>query len=192
MISTFLVFFAFALMFLSDVLKLHKRTAGGKLFFSGGMLVLIAAGALAALNGMSFYIPPVMKGLFLLIAAIGAWGLFSSLFFSLPASRTYFDKEDSGQLVDSGMYALCRHPGALWFPIFSCFSALGLGNLELLADAAFATLLNVLYVWFQDRQIFPQTIKEYKEYQETTPFLLPTAHSLSRAIGKKSKKQVYK
>ncbi len=192
MISFFLVFFAFTLMFLSDVLKLHKRTATGKLFFSSGMLILIAAGVLAVLYGMNFYIPPVMKGLFLLIAAVGAWGLFSSLFFSLPALSTYFDKEESVYLVDTGMYALCRHPGALWFPIFSCFLALGLGNLELLANAAFASLLNVLYVWFQDRQIFLYTIKEYEQYQKTTPFLLPTAHSFSRAIGKKSKKQVDK
>ncbi|NLC32614.1 MAG: hypothetical protein GX781_04895 [Clostridiales bacterium] len=115
-----------------------------------------------------------------------------SLFLSLPAVHTYFGKEEPGFLVDSGMYALCRHPGALWFPIFSCFLALGLANPELLLAAVLASLLNVLYVWFQDKKIFPHTIMGYERYQKTTPFLLPNAHSFSRAIGKKVKKQVEK
>lgn len=190
MISLSLVIFAFALMFLSDGLKLHRKTSAGKLFFAAGMLVLVAAGIFAALKGQHFYLAPAVSILFLLISAAGAWGVCASLFFSLPADSTYLvDQQESVQLVDSGLYALCRHPGALWFPVFSCFLALGLGNIDLLASAALASLLNILYVWYQDYKIFPVTIKGYEQYQKITPFLLPTAHSLSRAIGEKTKKQ---
>lgn len=192
MISFFLVVCAFALMFLSDALKLRKHDAAGKHLFGGGALMLIASGVFAAFNGTRFYLAPVMRAISLLVAALGAWGMYVSLFSSLPTYRTYFGKEETIDLVDSGMYAMCRHPGALWFPVFSGFLALGLGNLELLVDAALASALNVLYVWFQDSRVFPETIKGYNQYQKTTPFILPTAQSLSRAVGKKTKEQAKK
>ncbi len=189
MISLFLVTFAFALMFLSDTLKLHRQTRAGQGLFAGGVLALLAAGIFSALSGQRFYLAPVMKVLFLLLSAAAAWGLCASLFISLPAYRTYFGRQESVQLVNSGMYTLSRHPGALWFAAFSIFLALGLANLELLASATLASLLNILYVWYQDCKIFPVTITGYDQYKITTPFLLPTAHSLSRAIGQKTEKQ---
>jgi len=154
------------------------------------MAVLAAAGIVAVVNGSRFQIAPLLRILFLLIALAGALLEYSALFPSLPSASTYLGENERNPLVDSGMYALCRHPGALWFPIFSLSLALGLGNWELLAAAGLASALNLLYVWFQDRLIFPKTITDYAQYRKSTPFLLPTRQSISRAIGKESKKQV--
>lgn len=190
MTSIFLVICAFALMFLSDELKLRKRTGTGKLAFLTGALVLVTAFFAAAFGGQRFSLPPMAKALFLLLAGAGAFGLYLSLFSALPAKATYLDKQEAQTLVDSGMYALCRHPGALWLPIFSGFLALGLANIELLAAAALSSLLNVLYVVYQDKRVFPKTIRGYDQYKKTVPFLFPTAQSFLRAVGRKSKNSV--
>ena len=190
MISCLLVLLSFGLMFLSDWLKITDQRKQGKYLLLFGMAVLAAAGIVAALNGSRFQIAPLLRIFFLLIALAGALLEYSALFSSLPSASTYLGENERNPLVDSGMYALCRHPGALWFPIFSLSLALGLENWELLAAAGLASALNLLYVWFQDRLIFPKTITDYAQYRKNTPFLIPTAQSVSRAIGKESKKQV--
>lgn len=171
-------------MFLSDLLKLAGRRKPGKYLLISGMMVLAAAGINAAISGSRFPIALPLRILFLLVSLAAAILEYQALFSSLPASSTYLGKNEPGQLVDSGMYALCRHPGALWFPLFSVSLSLGLGNCEMLVSAGLASVLNLLYVWFQDRFIFPRTIDSYRQYQDSTPFLIPTAQSISHAIGR--------
>ena len=45
------------------------------------------------------------------------------------------------------------------------------------------TLGDVLYVFYQDRCVFPHTIDRYREYRKTTPFLIPTASSIKEALA---------
>lgn len=190
MISCMLVIISFGLMFLSDMQKLAGRRRLGQYLFIIGMMVLAAAGINSAMSSSRFQTAPLMKILFLLIALAAAVLEYLALFSSLPAFSTYLGDDEPRQLVDSGMYALCRHPGALWFPLFSLSLALGIGNWELLASAGLASALNLLYVWFQDRLVFPKTIDHYAQYRERTPFVIPTAQSISRAIGKESKSRL--
>ena len=190
MISCLLVFLSFGLMFLSDWMKLKGRRKQGKHLLLFGMMVLVAAGINASVSGSRFQIAPLPGILFLLIALAAGLLEYLALFSSLPAMSTYLEERELQPLVDSGMYALCRHPGALWFPLFSLSLALGLGNWQLLAAAGLASALNLLYVFFQDRLVFPKTITDYARYQKSTPFLIPTGQSILRSIGKESKKQV--
>lgn len=190
MISCLLVIISFGLMFLSDMLKLAGRRRLGKYLFIIGMMVLAAAGISAAMSSSRFQTALLLKILFLLIALVAAVLEYLALFSSLPAFSTYLGENEPKQLVDSGMYALCRHPGSLWFPLFSLSLALGIGNWELLASAGIASALNLLYVWFQDRFVFPKTITGYAQYQERTPFVIPTAQSISRAIGKEPRSRL--
>lgn len=82
-----------------------------------------------------------------------------------------------------GMYALCRHPGVLWLGAFYGFMALAfMSPLWLLAFLLF-TAGDVLYVYCQDRWIFPYTIDRYREYQKATPFLIPTVSSAKEMIA---------
>lgn len=189
MISLLLVLPAFGLMFLSDHLKLAGRRKQGKPLFLSGIAVLAAAGVTAAVNGPRFQAAPLLKAFFLLLALVSAALEYAALFSALPAGDTYLRGDRPERLVESGMYALCRHPGALWFPLFSLSLALGAANWALLAAAGLASSLNLLYVWYQDREIFPKTIPGYEEYRKSTPFLIPTARSISRAVGKETKKQ---
>ena len=186
MISCLLVFFSFGLMFLSDLLKLAGRRRPGRNLFLLGMAALAAAGLNASLSSSRFQTALPLKILFLLISLAAAVLEYLALFSSLPARSTYLGDNEPGQLVDSGMYALCRHPGALWLPLFSIPLALGLGNWELLASSGLASALNLLYVWFQDRLVFPRTFAGYGHYMKSTPFVIPTARSILRALGKES------
>jgi protein-S-isoprenylcysteine O-methyltransferase Ste14 len=190
MISCLLVLLSFGLMFLSDWLKLTGHRKQGKYLLLLGMMVLVAAGINASVSGSRFQIAPLPRILFLLVAAAAALLEYFALFSSLPAVSTYLGENERQPLVDGGMYSLCRHPGALWFPLFSLSLALGLGNWEMLLSAGLASALNLLYVFFQDRLVFPKTIADYAQYQKNTPFLIPTGQSILRAIGKESKKQV--
>ena len=75
-----------------------------------------------------------------------------------------------------GVYALCRHPGVLWFAgLYVClWAAFGLP----LWEAASLSGWNVLLVWFEDRCVFPAVLEGYDAYQQTTPFLLPNRRSI--------------
>ena len=86
-------------------------------------------------------------------------------------------------LVDTGVYALCRHPGVLWLGGFYLFAWLAAGGAALLAAFALYTALDALYVLWQDRVIFPVSIEHYAAYRRSTPFLLPTAASLRRCLA---------
>ncbi|MHC1786938.1 MAG: hypothetical protein AB9880_07750 [Christensenellales bacterium] len=181
-----LVLLAFLLMILSDLLKLARRQGPGKYLFLLGVAVLAAGGVSAASSAARFQVALPIRICSLLISLTAAALEYRALFVCLPACSIYLGNDGQGRLVDSGMYAACRHPGALWFPLFSICLALGLGNWELLTAAGLASALNFLYVWIQDRYIFPGTIADYEGYRQTTPYIMPTAGSIRRALGKQS------
>ena len=64
----------------------------------------------------------------------------------------------------------------LWFVgLYGClWVAAGLP----LWEAAVYSGLNVLLVLFEDRCVFPARLEGYREYQRTTPFLLPDRRSI--------------
>ena len=88
-------------------------------------------------------------------------------------------------LVDTGVYALCRHPGVLWLGGFYLFAWCAAGGWPLLAAFVLFTGLDVAYVLWQDRVIFPVSIEHYRLYQQTTPFLVPSAASLRRCLRRR-------
>ena len=84
---------------------------------------------------------------------------------------------------DRGMYALCRHPGVLWFAGLYAALWCTLGGKLLLWLAFFYSLLNLFYVILQDRYTFPRIFSDYESYQQKVPFLLPNRESLKRCVA---------
>jgi hypothetical protein len=77
---------------------------------------------------------------------------------------------------------LTRHPGILWY-------ALGLISLILISQrqlillaAPIWLLMDVLYVWLQDRFFFPRMFPDYPRYQRETPMLIPNRTSIARCL----------
>lgn len=167
---------AFGLMALSDALTvLYKRPWGGRLFAVGGALLALSTAGLLALRGA-----PRLR-------ALGWWALaalaLALLGYTLLAALHAGGSGALRPLVDTGVYALCRHPGVLWLGGFYLFAWLAAGGAALLAAFALYTALDALYVLWQDRVIFPVSIENYAAYRRSTPFLLPTAASLRRCLA---------
>lgn len=159
--------------------RFHKIT---KAFFSIGSVLLV--GATASLlwrmdpinmdwNGNMFF--------FLILAILFLGLLIYTLFFALPFEETYV-KQDAHRTYDKKMYALCRHPGVLWFAGFYFCLWLALGSKPLLVMAGWFSFLNFCYIVLQDFYTFPKVFSDYADYRKRVPFLIPNGKSLKRCI----------
>lgn len=119
---------------------------------------------------------------FLLCAFLFLGLLIYTLFFALPFQETYVDQTAGAKTYDKGMYALCRHPGVLWFTGFYCCLWLALGGAALFWLAFWYSLFNVGYVLVQDYYTFPRIFADYSQYKRQVPFLLPNVKSLKNCI----------
>lgn len=175
---------AFALYFIYDANSFLWRRRFPRMFFAFGTLLL---GAALLLDLYSVWTAHSFTGLadiiLLALSAVSFGLLIYSLFFALPFDETYAKQENGRRVYDKGAYALCRHPGILFF--FGAYLFLGLAALPsagLLVNGMLFSLLDLLYAWFQDRITFPKTFTNYRDYQQKVPFLLPTKASLQTAL----------
>lgn len=173
---------SFVSMLISDLLKLRNKGKGGALLLIAGMILLVISLAFTAFSGERFGVVLPLRALAFLLAGITMAMEMTALFFSLPVRETYLLVEKT-QLQDQGMYALCRHPAAICLPVLLISLSVGLGSSSLLRIGMFASFLNLVYVWIQDRYVFPRTIQGYHDYQKRVPFLLPTKASVKAAIA---------
>ena len=172
----------FAPLYLFDRLKLSGRGRGAGFWFLLGCLGIFAASAGAFFSGeLRFLLPFPGRLLAGILTLVCAAGLSWALFFALPFSGTYVGQQQS-TVVDSGLYALCRHPGVLFFAGMYLCAWLFCGRDAMLLTAVSLTLCDVLHVFVQDRVYFPKTLTGYGDYRRRVPFLIPNAASVRRCI----------
>lgn len=174
---------SFVLFLVYDLNQLYwKRRVLQPLFLLGCLFLAGATASLYLKTGpsmtLTFPLPLFMGGMTLL--SLLGWAY--SLFGALPFGRTYLPLAGPGQLQDRGMYAMSRHPGAVWMLLFYLFFWLTTGRpLIFWAGVVFGSL-NVLYVWIQDWLIFPKSIEGYEVYRERVPFLFPSSQSIQAGL----------
>ncbi|MEG0692781.1 MAG: hypothetical protein RR444_06845 [Oscillospiraceae bacterium] len=166
---------AFVLFFIYDINGVTKNCPIIKpFFFLGGALLL---GDLIVILCLSRFQFSLDKILIILFAILFFTLLVYTLFFALPFKETYLS-DGLPSVCDTGVYALCRHPGVLWLLGFStmlCFLFDG----ELIRYYTLtANLLNLLYIIFQDIYTFPKLFCNYHDYKKKTPFLIPNIESI--------------
>ena len=124
-----------------------------------------------------------LRGCVFALLAVFAALLIYTLFFALPVEASYTRPGEKRPACTTGVYALCRHPGVLWFAgIYVClWMAAGLP----LWEAVLYSGLNVLLVAFEDRCVFPALLDGYDAYQTATPFLIPSGKSIRDCRMKK-------
>jgi len=173
---------AFVLFFLYDINSFLWKSKIPRTFFLIGSILLAAAAVTDLFRSwrLDAFRGPVDILLFLsglLFLAL----LIYTLFFALPFQETYTEQSNSS-VYDRGVYALCRHPGILWF--FGMYLCWGLAALpqDLLRNGMLFSLLNLAYAWFQDCITFPKTFCDYTEYKKNVPFLIPTRTSTHAAV----------
>ena len=118
-----------------------------------------------------------------MLGALGSLGLLvHCLFFALPARDTYINPQRI-KLVNTGFYALCRHPGLWWLSLLYLFLWMLLEHKAMLYLWVINTFGDIVYVVIQDIFIFPKTIDGYHMYKLETPFLIPTRKSILRMFS---------
>lgn len=121
--------------------------------------------------------------IFLPLAVVFLVLLVYTLFFALPFDETYVQTDGGkSKVYDGGMYALCRHPGVLWFFFFYLCLGGAFYPAKIMEAGVFYSLLDFLYVVFQDFWTFPKNFADYESYKRSTPFLIPNGKSIRRAI----------
>lgn len=178
--------------FLYDINSIWMRKKILNLLFGTGCLLVIWATVWMLRQRW-----PQRGGSFFLYAFCGTAAviffvlLIYTLFFALPFQETYIRENQERLAYTEGVYALCRHPGVLWFAGLYLGLAGFCGDGGFLLFAAVMTAWNVLYVVFQDCWVFPKTFRNYSEYKSQTPFLLPTLGSLKKCLsGRKGEKSL--
>ena len=153
-----------------------------RFFLLGTLLVAFSSVGIIA-DGFDGMRKQPLCAVFFGIFALFFFGLMVyTLFFALPFGETYVEENHRRKTYTKGMYALCRHPGVLWFALFYLALALMIGTARAAVDGALLTAWNVCYICLQDRVIFPQTFYDYEKYRKTTPFLFPNRKSAGRCF----------
>jgi len=127
---------------------------------------------------------------FTLLALLGGWPLLIisacllvySIFLEIPFKQTYAMNGVGDKLVKTGTYALVRHPGVLWFGLFLTALIVVSRSKLLLIAAPLWFLLDVSWVWIQERLYFNQMFPGYEQYRRETPMLIPTRESITRCM----------
>lgn len=118
------------------------------------------------------------------VLAVGWFAVYLYVLFgALPAKQVYAE-EKAQVVIKTGPYALCRHPGGWCFLLVYWSLYLFSGGTGMLAGAILFPVLNFLYIFIEDRYLFPQYIAGYADYQREVPFLLPNRRSIRAFFNK--------
>ena len=163
---------------LNDI-KLYNRFF--KSFFAIGSFTLIFSTVMIVQSNSPMFLFTNLGRIFFAISALlSLFLLIYTLFFALPWKKTYLELAKNDKVVNKGFYALCRHPGVLWFIAFY-FSLWLFSGVQLLFFAAILfSILNIIYIYIQEKYFFPHLFTDYTLYQKNTPFLFPTFSSIKR------------
>ena len=160
---------AFALMLLGDINDARFGKKPLKLCFPLGVILLAVATYLGCDFERISVIWCVAAGAFLLL-------LLYSLFGSFSVKDAYVEQPGGRRVCDRGLYAMCRHPGVLFFAglyICLCFAV----RFPAAHTLTYITL-DLLLAVLEDIAIFPKVLGGYDEYKTGVPFIITTTESL--------------
>lgn len=174
---------AFALFVIYDVNSVRFHFGFLKPTFFLGLVLLVGATVMMFAAGWDGDLTGRARQVVLLaLAAVFFVLLVYTLFFALPFENTYLREDGRPRVCSHGMYALCRHPGVIWFiGLYGCFALAMPSGLMILGGMIFC-VCNVLYVVIQDVWTFPNYFSDYGRYKEEVPFLIPTIRSVKKCI----------
>ncbi|HWQ77629.1 MAG TPA: methyltransferase [Anaerovoracaceae bacterium] len=175
-----LAFLLFIIYDINSVTVDYRPLRGG--FFLGCLLLIAAtveiiSSSIANMGGLTG-----RTAGFSALACIFLILLVYTLFFAIPFKKTYIKPNQRPETCTTGIYALSRHPGVLWFVGFYFSLWLALSGSLLLTAAILFCLLNLFYIILQDRWVFMKIFADYGDYKKTTPFLIPNYRSLRRCV----------
>lgn len=185
MFALWLGVLGFLCYFLYDVNSVGRIAGWMNRLFMIGTILIGAATSVLFWKRRSVLFQTPMDLLWMVGGVFFLYLLIYTLFFALPFDETYVKESRYRKAYTEGVYALCRHPGVLWFAGMYLFAALLWKSLEGLIFFVVMVILNIFYVIFQDYYSFPKTFSNYREYQRSTPFLIPNRKSIQQCRNSK-------
>ncbi len=167
---------------LFDWVALTRRARFKGLFWALFLLFHGLALWIAVVGAPRFQLAEWLSTVGWVLTAVFAFLLVYSLFWELPTEKTYVAFGGPNRLVTTGMYALARHPGVLWYILTICSLILATRSMVLLVVGPVWAALDVAYAVIEDRVFFPRLFPHYRHYQEATPMLIPTYQSVRAAL----------
>ena len=174
----------FLLFFIYDINSITGNRSLFRSFFLIGNLFVALATVLGLID--AFKTNAISGAADIVLCIFGLLSLaamFYSLFFALPFDKTYVQQENGRHVYDRGVYALCRHPGVLFFFAFYLLAGLAALPSHLLLCGMIFTVYNFAYICFQDLIVFPKTFSDYSDYKTYTPFIIPNKKSICRMLS---------
>ena len=173
----------FVLVHLVDWAALKRLPLLKPLFeFCGTALVVFAIIATTT-EGSRISLPFWTGAIGATLLVFSIMGLIYSLFINLPLHSTYIKTGNSGQLVDTGLYQLVRHPWLIFFILTMAGLALASRSVDIITAGLWWTALSVMLIWWQDRYVFCRMFPNYDVYKQHTPMLIPTPKSVSAFLS---------
>lgn len=173
----FIGIIGFISMLLFDIFSMIGKNALKYLFgIIGVAVIIISTGFILYEDIQIKFSGGVIISNFLFLIIFGCL-LFYSLFFEVGVMSTY-GKNNKPSLVTKGTYGLVRHPGVIWLLIVFINLYFIFGNELIIYTGITWTLVNVVYVYIQEKFIFEKIFIEYKEYKKVTPMIIPTFNSI--------------
>lgn len=175
-ISYLLAILGFVFYYLYDINSITYQYKIVQSFFMFGTLCVFVS------TVHLFFLFSIQSWLGLIIIMIFLLLLIYTLFFALPFDETYQQANHQRYAYTQGVYALCRHPGVLWF-IFMYLSLPWVLGQEVWVYSLLIIVYNIIYIVLQDFIIFPKTFLNYGEYKHTTPFLIPRIKDIRKCVN---------
>ncbi|MGB4585921.1 MAG: hypothetical protein WBH66_02600 [Rectinemataceae bacterium] len=172
MIQNSLATLGFILLFFSDFLWVKGKKPAVALRQSGYVAIFCGIGVWA-FSPPSASAPDSLLSVALIAAAAASSALlFWSVFIEIGAERKKHGLRPA-DVVNSGSYGLCRHPGFWWFAILILTLGILKGFSANFPTILFMTALDLLLILFQDSYTFPKVFRGYDDYRKSVPFLFP-------------------
>lgn len=174
---------SFIFLFLFDYYSLKNHHIKKRIFGLLGLFLMIYSTAMVIVTSERISFSITVRSISAVLCAAAVFLLMYSLFLELPFMNIYVKQGHHKQLVDIGTYALCRHPGVLWFGFVFLFSFITTGALLLMWAGIIWTSINIVYVYLQEKLFFYKMFSTYHVYVKTTPMLIPTKASIKKCTA---------
>ena len=110
--------------------------------------------------------------------------LLYSVFIELYILKKLGYATGNGELVSTGTYAMCRHPGIIWYVLMLISLFFATGARSLLWAIPVWGGMDFLYALIQDIYFFPKIFGEdYLNYKKSTPMIMPTLSSIKACLA---------
>lgn len=169
---------------LFDIAAIRNIPRVKPLFMAGLALGQLLAVYRLAARSPRLPVPRPVQVLCAVLSPLALLTMFYSLFVEIPLRKAWIERGHVDELVTDGTYALCRHPGVLSYTVWILATTLATRSRRLLLAAPSFILGDVAHVAFQERFVLgPYFGQAYREYQRTTPFLIPNRASVARFLS---------